>query len=608
MTALMARRGPDDEGFWSDGKRCALGFRRLSILDLKPSGHQPMLSADGRYVLVFNGEVYVYRELRAELQAKGYRFRSTGDAEVVLHALAEWGTEALARFNGMFALAFHDTLAGTLLLARDHAGIKPLYYLSHPHGLVFASQYDQILAHPWSRDARTDERGLALYLRLGYIPAPYGILERTRALEAGSWMQAGPGGIRQGRFFEFPLETEPDLRGTRAAEALDAAIDRSVARHLASDVPVGAFLSGGIDSPLVAAAMRGAHPGAIPAFTIGVTDETMDESSDAAMYARELDLSHQVEIADPQRIHALLPEAVEACGEPFADESIFPTLLVSRLARSEVKVVLSGDGGDELFWGYAGRFGSVLRQAHHFAGSRWKRSLRYFVGRACGSGSVGYNVRRPSIGAWYRAKHSVMAEADLEAIFPDLPAWPEEYRSFEYRGAGLDETAAWMRWNEFTTHLSMVLLKVDRASMYHSLEVRVPLLDREVLSVAARLDWRECLDPAKNVGKLPLRRSLVRRCGRQTAAKRGFSVPLGRWFRGPLQGIVEDCVLARREIGGLPFDARGLRRYFERHLRGESDFGSGIWMLLSLALWQEKHCNWLHRAARETEACAVRAG
>jgi asparagine synthase (glutamine-hydrolysing) len=444
---------------------------------------------------------------------------------------------------------------------------------------------------------------------MGYIPAPFAMLENTHALEAGSWIEVAPGAFRRGRFFDFPRDPEPALRGGDAAEALDAAIDRAVRRHLASDVPVGVFLSGGVDSPLVASAMRAAHDSPISAFTIGLTDDAMDESPEAAAYAHELNLSHQVEIADPQKVHDLVPEAVQACSEPFADESIFPTLLVSRLARSEVKVVLSGDGGDELFWGYAGRFGSVLRQAHYFAEPQVKRSLRYFLDRASGRNGIGYNVRRASIGAWYRAKHSAIAEPDLRGIFPDLPGWPEEYRAFEHEGAGLDQTAAWMRWNEFNAHLSMVLLKVDRASMFHSLEVRVPLLDREVLAVALRVDWRECLDPEKNIGKLLLRASLARRCRRQTIGKRGFSVPLGRWFRGPLRGLLEDSVLGRREVAGLPFHAGRLRRYFEKHLAGEADFGSGIWNLLSLALWQETHCNRMRRdGAPEPERYAVRVG
>jgi asparagine synthase (glutamine-hydrolysing) len=321
------------------------------------------------------------------------------------------------------------------------------------------------------------------------------------------------------------------------------------------------------------------------------------------VYARELGLSHIIESADAERAHSLLPDVVAACGEPMADESIFPTMLVSRLARREVKVVLSGDGGDELFWGYSGRFTSVLRLAHYFAQPRMTRSLRYFLDRAFGRGEVAYNVRRHSIGAWYRAKHSAIAEQDLRSIFPDLPEWPADYRTFEYEGADLDRTAAWMRWNEFVSHLSMVLLKVDRASMFHSLEVRVPLLDRDVLSVAVRMDWRECLNPVSNIGKMPLRSALARRCRHQTTAKRGFSVPMGRWLCGSLRRTFEDIVLHRRELAGLPLSTDGIEKYFTRHLSKECDFGSGLWLLLSLALWETAHFR-ASRLARKAEAGA----
>ena len=191
MIKLMERRGPDDEGFWTEGRHCALGFRRLAILDLSPAGHQPMTTSDGRYVIVYNGEVYNFRELREELGQRGIQFRSTGDTEVVLQALAVWDKEALHRFNGMFALAFYDTIEKQLLLARDHAGIKPLYYLLTSKGLVFASQYDQIMMHPWGKTLQTSKDGLALYLRLGYIPAPYALLKDTHMLEPGTWLEMG---------------------------------------------------------------------------------------------------------------------------------------------------------------------------------------------------------------------------------------------------------------------------------------------------------------------------------------------------------------------------------------------------------------------------------
>ena len=343
LNAFAARRGPDDEGFWSDGHCFSTAFRRLSVLDPSPAGHQPMLAQDGRYVIVYNGEVYNFPELRHELQQDGVRFRSTGDTEVVLYALACWGTKALSRFNGMFALGFYDTAEQRLLLARDHAGIKPLYYMLVPQGLVFASQYDQILVHPWSHDLRVSEAALSLYLRLGYIPAPYALLQKTHMLEPGTWMEVTKGGgMRSERFFEFPTYREPDLHGPEAYEAVDAAVTSAVRRQLVSDVPIGTFLSGGIDSPLVAAKMRAATDGTVRAFTIGTNGDSLDESTDAMAYAGEIGVEHFVEQATADISLQLLNDVVTACSEPFADYSIFPTLLVSRLAREQVKVMLFG--------------------------------------------------------------------------------------------------------------------------------------------------------------------------------------------------------------------------------------------------------------------------
>jgi asparagine synthase (glutamine-hydrolysing) len=596
ISNLMARRGPDDGGLWSDEQHCALGFRRLSILDLSPTGHQPMLTQNGRYAIVYNGEMYNFRELRRELEQQGVRFRSTGDTEVVLHALAEWGPEALARFNGIFALGFYDTLKKCLLLARDHAGIKPLYYMTTPQGLVFASQYDQILAHPWSHDLAVSPSALALYLRFGYIQAPYALLQNTTMLEPGTWVElCTDGQMRCGRFFKFPVYRAPDLRGEEAYEAVDAAVTAAVSRQLISDVPVGTFLSGGIDSPLVAAKMREASNSAIHAFTIGTNNDHLDETADAAIYAREVGVDHRVEHVTADQALSMLDDVVSACGEPFADYSIFPTLLVSRMARRDVKVVLSGDGGDELFWGYAGRFGSVLQTAEDFQQPHWFRSARWGAKKVFGAGNGHRNLRWPSLGEWYQAKHTHIPEDWLLQIFPELPQLPPDFGLFTYDGWKPDETAQWLRWNEFTGHLTRVLLKVDRASMFHSLEVRVPLLDREVVEVAARVDWQSCLDTKRQIGKIPLRRSLERHVSHQTHSKRGFAVPMNAWLRGPLRPVFEAAVLGRQEIVGLQVNQIALRQMFSQHLSGRADFAWSLWVLLSLALWGEKYYNARYR-------------
>jgi len=586
---LIARRGPDDQGIWSDWHSCILGFRRLSILDLSPAGHQPMLSQDGRYVIVFNGEVYNFRELRRKLELRGVKFRSTGDTEVVLYALAHWGVKALNHLNGMFALGFYDTVENRLLLARDHAGIKPLYYMMTPKGLVFASQYDQILAHSWSRGLEVCREALAMYLDLSYIPAPYALLQNTHMLEPGSWLEVNTdGNTSRGRFFEFPVYREPDLRGEEAYEAVDAAVTKAVRRHMVSDVPLGTFLSGGIDSPLVAAKMRSVSNGNIPAFTLGTNGDRFDESPDAIVYARELGLDHVVWHVTPDDALGMLDDVIDACGEPFADYSIFPTMLISRLARQKVKVMLSGDGGDEIFWGYVDRIASVLYKAHDFRHPYWWRIALWGAKKIFRLGKGYPGPRWRSIGDWYLYRHTYNGHR-LRHIFPDLPQWPAGFKLFDYTGWELEQTAQWLRWNEFTGLLTRILLKVDRASMYHSLEVRVPLLDRDVLEVSSRINWSSCLDMERKIGKLPLRHALAHHVHFQTQKKRGFMVPMGAWLRGVLRPVFEEAVLRRSEIMGLPVRRDFLQKMFLQHLSEKVDFSWGLWRLLSLSLWEERH-------------------
>jgi len=587
ISELMRRRGPDDSGAWQD-EHCNLVFRRLSILDLSAAGHQPMVSEDGRYMLVFNGEVYNFAGLRRQLERRGVTFRSHSDSEVVLYSLAEWGRDALDRFNGMFALGFYDSRERKLLLARDHAGIKPLYYLQNPAGLMFGSQYDQLLAHPWSEGLAYSPAAAALYLQLASVPAPYAILENTSMLEPGSWLQVNAEGrISQGCYYEFPRNQPVRLRGQEAMEAVDAAITAAVKRQLVSDVPIGAFLSGGVDSPLVCAKMQKVCESGMRAFTIGTGGDRTDESQDAIRYARELGIDQTVEQVVPDDAVDMLDEVITACGEPFGDFSIFPTLLVSRLARKNFTVMLSGDGGDELFWGYAQRVGALMNGASDFRYSQRRRRIMQ-VGRRLSRLPQTGSHRFSTLGDWQRAVHSRLPESSLNQVFPQLPNWPAEYDLYSYTGSDPDDTAQWLRRNEFVGHLTGVLLKVDRASMYSSLEVRVPLLDREVIDVAVQVDWRDSFDPVNRIGKIPLRKSLARHITFQSTAKKGFEPPMGKWLRTSLRSAVEESLLTRESLAGVPVDRKALRSLYQEHLDGR-DLGWGLWPLLSLALWEDRY-------------------
>ncbi|MEL7061705.1 MAG: asparagine synthase (glutamine-hydrolyzing), partial [Acidobacteriota bacterium] len=351
MSRSLRRRGPDDAGRWGDTEgRVRLAFRRLAILDLSPAGAQPMLSPSGRTAMVFNGEIYNFRQLRRELGEDAASLGSTGDSAVLLAAFERWGLDALPRLDGMFAAAFWETDQRRLTLVRDRFGIKPLSLFEPGNGrLAFASRYDTLLRSPWSGGLgdRVRRDALRLFLRLGHLPAPWAVLDTTRQLEAGAWLQVEANGTRRdGRFWRPPTATadlERDPR--RALERIEDAIESSVERQLAADVPLGVFLSGGVDSPLVAAAARAAHNRPIDAFTLGVPGWAQDESADARRLAGPLDLRHHLlKIEDAALVDAV--DAVrQAQHEPFADYSMVPTLLISRFARERVKVALSGDGG-----------------------------------------------------------------------------------------------------------------------------------------------------------------------------------------------------------------------------------------------------------------------
>ena len=590
LAEMMRRRGPDDEGFWSD-QSISLGFRRLSILDLSRAANQPMFTADGRHALLYNGEVYNFQDLRRELQSAGVQFHSSGDTEVVLYALAVWGKKALERFDGMFALAFYDVKEKRILLARDYAGMKPLYYLSSGSGVVFASQYDALMAHPWAASLPVSLEALSLYFRFGYIHPPRALLQNTHMLESGAWLEADKSGrIRQGRFFEFPQYPQPDLQGNEAYEAVDAAITTAVRRQLISDVPVGAFLSGGIDSPLIASKMKLLSDRPVQTFTLATGGDRFDESGDAAAYAKEIGLENNIYNITADLAQEMLEDVVAACGEPFSDYSLFPTMLVSRLAGEKVKVLLSGDGGDELFWGYWERFALIIDKLPEYSQPYWYRYSRNMLKRRWGIGKSYGGKQWPSIGRWYRKIHSRIPENRIRQIFPE-GYWPADFKLFHYSGndGNVDRTAHWMRWNEFNGFLSMVLLKVDRASMYHSMEVRIPLLDREVLDVALRINWNSCMDFGKGLGKLPLRYALSRSIAYQTHKKRGFTIPLGNWLRGKFKPLFEDLVLGRKEILGYPWNRHAIQELFDEHLSGRENYTWGLWLLMNLALWEDRH-------------------
>ncbi len=589
MTERMQPRGPDDEGLWLDPSgKIGFGFRRLAVLDLSAAAHQPMVSESNRSVLILNGEIYNYQEIRAELEARGQGFCSRSDTEVLLYALETWGAEAIDRLNGMFAFAWYNKPSRSLLLARDHAGIKPLYYFIQPggKGLVFASQFNQLLLTQWGEPGPVRLDVLNLYLRLHHIPPPYGLLQNTFQLQPGHYLRVYEDGrVEDHCWWSLPRSPQFELQGESAVDAAGQALETAIKRQRVADVPLGVFLSGGVDSPLVTAIARKQTGSDLKAFTIGNPGWRQDESEDASRYAKQLDVDFRLLNVTGNDMLDLIPKVWEAQYEPFADYSILPTMMVSRFSRREIKVALSGDGGDELFFGYE-RPLSLLRNGADF---RYPWLLRYGLYAA---GRLGLIPQRSEVIAahspadYYFGVNSRMSEKTLNLIAPELTGLPEDFSLYSFgKYQGIEDLANYSRFVEFYGQLQRGLKKMDMASMHYGLEVRVPLLDREVIETSLRIDPFTNMQNGKR--KQVLEKLLERYVPSELipSSKRGFAVPLGDWLRGPLRPMVEDMLFSGNLYPSGLFDQNQLRSYWQEHLRNEKDHKWGLWGILALQGW-----------------------
>jgi asparagine synthase (glutamine-hydrolysing) len=551
-----------------------------------------MVSRDGRSVIVFNGEIYNFRELRSELEQHGVSFRSRTDTEVLLEALNHWGVEAIPRLNGMFAFAWYNMKKRELVLARDHAGVKPLYYFVHPggEGLAFSSQFNALLHTHWGEPGPIREDVLRLFLRLHHVPSPFGLLENTHQLESGHYLLVRHDGtITRNEWWKLPSEPDAQLSGAKALDAVAEAIDNSVRRQRIADVPLGVFLSGGIDSPLVTAVARRQTSRELKAFTIGNPGWAQDEAGDAATFARLLDVEHHVHAVSGQEALQTIDDVIAAQHEPFADFSIIPTLLISRFARKKVTVALSGDGGDELFFGYE-RPLSLLKGGADFS-KPWPFRMALYLAGKYGIGAARSEViaaRTP--GHYYFEVNSRLKDNDLKNMAPGLKLFPTDFSLYDSNGTRRPlQLANYSRRVEFYGQLQRGLKKVDMASMHHSLEVRVPLLDREVIEQSLRVDPFDCMRGGKR--KTILREMLSQFVPAESIPqpKRGFAVPLGEWLRGPLRQMVEDTLLGNDLYPSGVFSRRAVETYWREHLSGVRDLKWGLWSMLSLQWWATKH-------------------
>ena len=612
-TLALAHRGPDDQGFYSEGP-AALGHRRLSILDLA-GGAQPMVR-DG-VALVFNGQAYEYAELRERLRGRGWTFNTRSDTEVVLVSYLEWGERFVEELQGMFALAIWDPRTRKLVLARDRLGKKPLYY-AHSNGrLVFGSELKAIAAHGGIA-LELDRQALVQYLACEYVPAPQSIFQAVRKLPAAHVAVLDEKGLLLRRYWELPAPARlplgarlgrklpPGLVQEHAQELLRL-LDASVRRRLAADVPVGVFLSGGVDSSAIAAlAVR--QTKSLQTFSVGFSEESFDESPWATMVAAGLGTEHASEKLSATACLDLLPEAVDSLDEPFADPSFLPTLLLSKFTRRTVKVALSGDGGDELFAGYdpflAHRPAALLARAprallqliegaaRRLPSSSRNMSLDFRLKQFLRGVVAPASLRHQTwIGSFLPAEMQSLLSPDLRSLATPEVAYGEVLDEAErsarlgVRPGSVDEA---LRFYLGRYLADDILVKADRASMAASLELRAPFLDTHLVEFAARLPWQFKLSPART--KVLLKTALAGLVPRKVLErpKKGFGIPVAAWIRGPLRPLFEELLSpAELNRAGL-IDPAAARALLDRHLSGEADLRKPLWTLAMFQLWQRR--------------------
>jgi asparagine synthase (glutamine-hydrolysing) len=620
MTDALRHRGPDEGGVWLDeAEGVALGHRRLSIIDLSPTGSQPMQSADGNAVLCFNGEIYNFGELRPGLERSGYPFRGHSDTEVLLAALVTWGAnETLRRISGMFAFAFWDRRERRLLLARDRVGKKPLYYGWCGDAFLFASELKSLRRHP-DFDATLDRGALGEYIRHGWIPDPLSIYTGIRKLPPGCLLTLGPGSA-PGSATPRPYwhaatacraAAEDPFRGSYAAavDQLDELLQQAVATRLVADVELGALLSGGVDSTTVVAMMQQQADRPIKTFCIGFTEPRFNEAEHAAAIAAHLGTDHHELYVTPQQCLDVVERLPSVYDEPFADVSQVPTLLVSELARQQVKVVLSGDGGDELFAGYSRYFEALARwRRQHRLPLSLRRGLRGLAqGYAEASwGWFGHdgedNRRMPGwqrFGSKLEKRSRGLAAGTPQQLLTDSQSNHADIASLVigYRPAatvlsrpedqvrGIDPLLQ-MRQLDYIGYLpGDILVKVDRASMSCGLEVRAPILDTATAGFAWSLPTGYLVD--RRGGKRILRDVMNRHVPAQLTdrPKRGFSPPLEDWLRGPLRHWVDELLDPALMHEQGYFHPEGVKRIWQQHLSGWRNHSNLLWALLMFQSW-----------------------
>lgn len=592
MADAIAHRGPDSEGYFEDG-RAALGFRRLAIIDLA-GANQPLYNENRSLVLVFNGEIYNYRELRRQLIAAGHAFSTQGDAEVVLHGFERWGAGVLDRLRGMFAFALYDTATGELFCARDAFGIKPLYYAAEGDRILFGSEIKGLLAHPHARRS-LNERRLAHWLCMEYLPDEETLFEGVRKLPAGHWLRWRNGRAERGRWFvpRFASDAERSLK--ESAEAIEAALRESVAAHAIADVDVGCFLSAGVDSSLVA--QEAARIMEARTFTIGWGEGRFSELEAAATFARATGLPNEGRILGAEQFFASVPAVQYAMDEPLPNPSAVPLYHLCAMAAESVKVVLSGEGADELFGGYP-YYQECLAFAPYMTVPALARRALAAAARRLPEGTHGRRFlmrgAHPLPERYIRLEYNFPWAEALDLLAPELGArcaaapTPWELAAPLFAEIEVDEITAMQTADILTWMQQDILLKADKMSMASSLELRVPFLDREVFALASTLPASQRV--GRRETKIALRAAAARTLPQATASmpKQGFVTPLAQWVQEePWHSQVREVLNSERARRFFRTDR--LNALLDEHQRGPRSHMKKIWSAYCFLNWHEQY-------------------
>jgi len=593
LQKLSHKRGPDAQGYFSDEKNIQFGFNRLAILDLSSKGMQPMHSPSGRYIIVFNGEIYNHTTLRKQLP--NYQaIESTSDTATICSMLDHCGVrETVSKLDGMFAMGVFDFHEEQVFLARDFAGIKPLFFGFDQKRVVFASQFDQVTKHPAFIDKRVNADVLKLYLEQHYVPAPFGFLSDTFQVRPGEIICFSKDGkIQKEIYWELPLTpNQPVQRLEDALLLVEEELKQSVKDEMLADVKLGSFLSGGIDSPLITCLAQAQVKEPLRTFSIGSDSRMHDETENASWYAKAIGVNHTSLSLNSETAVTWLQQAMDSLHEPFADFSILPTYVVSNLARKQVTVALSGDGGDELFWGYE-RFTSLEK---NFGWYKLPYALRYgmygldklvFRNKHL-NGAVLFDSPAQA----HRSMHNRFRPAEVLSLAPELQhvEYPADYDVYRYPAINnRTDLLGAIRKAEFYGMMQKTLRKVDAASMANSLEVRVPFLKKSFIEAALSIDTHVSYSAQEK--KLILKRLLGKFLpgNPMNNVKKGFTIPLGDWIRQKLKEPFADIILSKRLGDHFGFDAKEVNALFNRHMKGD-DCKWQLFTLYSLYLWKLKN-------------------